>query len=919
MRTKNLLFAMTLPVAFAACSSEEFETLQGGQVNLGARKGLGDVTLVFDGGNADTRLEIGQSGIGFSKEDGVGACLVDQPNANYGDEDKSAIEQYDLSQYIASNYLYKTVDAGATWTTEARMVEGNYVFYAPQNESHLVRTAIKAEFPNPQVITVKDGKPEQYAAVQQLIDAKTPMYVGYKFLDAATQTNDISVKMKPIYAYPKITLKNSFGVGLGNPAATSATKDLVVNRIILSNALGFVQKTTVNVGTANNVASKDALGVVGYLFNGASAAKDNGTWENSSKLIGCYTSHVLKQNGTNEEAVAAAIIINFETPVVLAKDQSLSVNAVVPAETYTNLKIGVYTDQGYFENTVASCTLVPGQMYPSEEYMANGELNQTVKGTTLVNELKAARVSGSVVSTTEELIDLVKTGKPQLEVMPLNSDVEFNSTVSGYMLPTQKITFTAPVTVADVEVDKDIEFKANVNVKGNVNFNKNTIVWNDGATPTPTYFKVKVLEGATLTLTDVGETKENTVVPAEGATVVPADGNMIELIDEKAEGTISIQTNITLPNSVNFDSYAGDIEIASGKTLTLGRAFKNEGALTNNGTLTVGALTLTNSGTLTNNGIVVGTGGAIENEGTIENNNIIDAAVTLKGEYTDATHYKVAKLTVANGALVNKAISARNIGTANQNALVNVVEVAKNAIFSANAGALTNGTAVYTINENVTKDPTANIQKIVNKLVINGNVVAASAALDVTFDQAVEVNGNVQAIGKNITFSGATSVAVSGQIYASGGTVTLTAASDVSFGSMYASSNVTLTKAAKVTVNGNIALEGATLELPLADGVAMEIAANSTISGNGTMSFTGTTTGSTITVNKNKTLTINAATVTGGTQKLTFVSEVGTGSDKSGKVENNGSVKKATEAYSGTAANVTQGQGWWSGTPASQS
>lgn len=38
MRTKHLLMTMALPLAFAACTSDEFETTQSGPVDLSGRK-----------------------------------------------------------------------------------------------------------------------------------------------------------------------------------------------------------------------------------------------------------------------------------------------------------------------------------------------------------------------------------------------------------------------------------------------------------------------------------------------------------------------------------------------------------------------------------------------------------------------------------------------------------------------------------------------------------------------------------------------------------------------------------------------------------------------------------------------------------------------------------------------------------------
>lgn len=903
MKTKNLLFAMALPVAFAACSSEEFETLQNGQVDLGARKALGDVTLVFNGAEANTRLEIGQGGIGFSREDGVGACLVDAPNGNWSNPNKAAIEKYGLTNYISTNYLYKTVDGGATWTTEARMVEGNYVFYAPQNESHLVRSSIEAELPNPQVIKLKDGAPDQYSAIQQLIDAKTPMYIGYKFLDAATQTNDISVSMKPIYAYPKITLKNSFGVGTGTPAATSATKDLKISRVVIKSS-GIAQKTSLTIGTANAQASKNASGVVGNLFNYGTNSAKYGKWETSAKLFGCASADVLT---TASQGTTNAVRLDFEEPYVLGKDQSISFNAVLPAKAYTDIVIGVYTDQGYFESgTNITATLIPGQMYPQQEYMENGSLNQNVKGKTLTEELVTpSGVTGEIVATTAELEALVKSGQGNLLVTPLNSDVEYNATVAGYMLQggVQSIQFTDAVTVNGANVTKKLVFDGDVIIKGSVVFGNSNITWGSNT--------VNISEGATLTVSDFDAATApatGEIVPAEGATLILNNAAKVPAIDTDAEGKVKVNANLTLPAA--FTEYAGEIEVVSGKTMKLAADFTNKGTLTNNGTIALNGFALTNEGTVENKNLIKDAAATITNKGTFNNEKIVDAAFTNAGSYTDADNYTVATLNVKSGAIMNKAVSNATTGDSDNDKLVNVINVASGCYFNNNASAIVNGTVQYTIDGNVTADPA--VPAVCNTLVINGNVTASSAAIATTFDGELTVNGDVQAIGKAITFNNETAVTVTGQIYASGAAVTLASATEVSVGSIESDDDITLTVATATTVNGNVAIAAGKKVLFSAGGAVLNVNANCMVSGGGTISFAGTSASSEVKIAKNKTLTIMASTLTGNaTKKLTITSLTGTGSDVRGKVVNYGTVSNASAAY-------TEGSTypWWEGNAA---
>lgn len=911
MRTKHLFMAMALPVAFAACTSEEFESFQNGQTDLTARRELGNIELAFNGGDAETRLEVGENGIGFSTVDGVGACLVDAPNSDFGDASKPVIQWYGLTNYISSNYLYKTADGGSTWTTDARMVEGNYIFYAPHNESHLVRSSIEATYPNPQIIKTVNGVPNQYSAIQQMIDEGDVMYVGYSFLDSESQTKSISVAMKPIYAYPKITLKNTFGV---NATTTSATKDLTIRRIVLLNDNNsFVQNATVKIGTNGAVASKNASGVVGSLFNYGSDDTKYGTWADAdnAKLFGCASANVLSPASTN--ANTGAITLDFETPYVLGKDKTLEINAVVPAGKYIGFQVGVYTNEGYFETTAATLDFIPGQMYPQQEYMENGSLNQSVKGSNLMVEMTTAKPSkGEIVASTEELENLVKTGKGDLTVMPLNADVAYNATVAEYMLQggVQSITFTAPVTVDNATVIKELKFQGDVTVKGNVEFKNDKISWGTN--------KVTVKEGATLKITDYATSYGNPTINTngqisveEGATVILNNGTKVPVLDTESKGTLQVDQDVTIATT-NAASYAGNIVVSANKTLTLSNAFESKGTFTNNGTLSLGTGTVfTNSGTFTNENMIKGTG-SITNQGTFANKKIVDVTFTNKGSYTSTTDYTVATLNVESGAIMNKNVT-NDVANANGMAtLVNVINVADGAYFTANtSGAIANGSVIYTV-ENITKNIT--IPVVCNTLKVTGDVTATTDAINISAAdvKTIIVEGDVNAIGKEVKFSNATSLEVKGDLYASA-EISAPEATTVVLNTVDASDAVNFVKVTNVTLNGNITLNnGKTMTLGAATVATQATVAKSlTLAGGGTLKFAAESgQNPKLTIAAGVTLTNMASTITTGYQQILTI-EGATAAGKQGKMMNYGTVKGTAEAYS-----ETDHGDWWSGNTA---
>ena len=146
---------MALPLAFAACTSEEFESFNNQGEGLNNRKDIGKVALMFDGGDAQTRWT---AGMAPEVGDRVGVVLIDQNN---GGTDEDPMKNYTVNDnQIFTNYMYE--NDGNAWTTNANLVEGNYYFYAPYVASHQGRSLIKLTTPVVQNIDVDaQGAPDE--------------------------------------------------------------------------------------------------------------------------------------------------------------------------------------------------------------------------------------------------------------------------------------------------------------------------------------------------------------------------------------------------------------------------------------------------------------------------------------------------------------------------------------------------------------------------------------------------------------------------------------------------------------------------------------------------------------------------------------------------------------------------------------
>lgn len=252
---KRTLFSLALAAVFmASCQQDELVSINDdASMNLGNRPELGAVTL--NGGDPATRLALNTNNkYNFKWEEGdkLGAAIVDMPDlttpvpgvdyTSKGGENYSTLEwtyaayvkgeaksfttsagksvkvtaeeagvdiesfyEINTGSYISSNYPY--VKEGSDWTTQANLVEGNYVFYAPYNAAHLTRQPIVVTLPMEQNCT------EESKAVEDFYKGTDPVTVGFSFLQAPADKSEViypSVAMTNLFAYPQITIKNSF-------------------------------------------------------------------------------------------------------------------------------------------------------------------------------------------------------------------------------------------------------------------------------------------------------------------------------------------------------------------------------------------------------------------------------------------------------------------------------------------------------------------------------------------------------------------------------------------------------------------------------------------------------------------------------------------------------------------------------------
>lgn len=745
---------MVLPLAFAACTSEEFESYDN-NVSLAQRTEIGQVDLTFGFGDAQTRWD---AGLNEEVADVLGAALIDAPRTEpIKDPDNKGkwYSHYAVQSYISTNYPYTY--NGERWTSPAKLVEGSYMFYAPYAENHQVRTAIKYAAPVVQNLEVEDGQVVEMSAVADMAENfKSPFYFGYKFFDATDDNRNLSVGLRHVFAYPKFTLKNTTG------------EDVTITRIVLqSNALNIPAS-----GEFDNVAIAEAMN------------DDEKNWGADQSLNMQYhltTASLLK---SGETLVPTNLVrADLSEAVTIADDDEITFSIVMPAMKFDQKALTVYfvteSGQGYkFTNSTSTIELVPGRRYPAEDYNLDGKL-KSAAGELLTKTIKEGENTESVpyiVTSTQELINTIDATPSNLNIpleLTIGGDIEFNEDVLTAIAEnlSQPVVFKGAIDiVGSTDATKPLNINQKVvfdeaTISGNVQFGEDA---NDLATVG--FKKIEVEENAALTIDALASTfgTGDDKVTATNAEIVNNGTLTLKTAVEAVEnnGTMNVETNgsftalssenedptqvkVNINGNANFseEKIEGQWTVAKGATLTLKTAatLLNKSTLTVNGRLDGETLTvkdnLTVSGTLN---VDVTVDGQLDNEATKDIDEEEKAVVDLK-----------------SGARVLKNIVGATDGNAEEMRNVQIVEIGDAVGF---IGTLTNTNllARYTYEGDVTEETTMNVPAEANVLVIDGNVAPKSDLLtiDGTDLDSLTITGNVEILNGGVYANMKTNAAI---------------------------------------------------------------------------------------------------------------------------------------------------------------
>lgn len=492
MKASRLFSLVAMAALAVGCTQEEFVPAGGNTaVDLSNRPSLGDVVLDM---GAQTRMAIADNSsfsFAWANGDRIGASIIDEPKADnlevngkdftanggqnfstlkwtYKDykagvkkslvadgPEYSAQEAgvdissfYKIVEYVSSNYPY--VYANGIFDTQANLVEGNYMFYAPYNPQLLVRERVKAVLPQIQDCSDDVMKTTSYKGVKgqsvssTALDqfykgtipgfANAPVAVGYKFL-AAPEDGELikpSVAMTNLFAYPMFTIVNDFNgytYGSVNESleTSPSTHTMTIDSIQIYDA-----SSTSNLFYTASIGSEEIATVLKTdkewdkkkLTVGA---ETDGLFDASnSDVVAEYPGHVevnlqkAKLDAVNTELTYQKNHVTCVIGKKLAPGASYHFHAILPAADYEhNLSARVFVtidevryviakaelnaapnrDNSVNTSTIAdftfvdavngneNCELVRGEHYPKAEILEDGSAAKAFAGTMLTLNL----------------------------------------------------------------------------------------------------------------------------------------------------------------------------------------------------------------------------------------------------------------------------------------------------------------------------------------------------------------------------------------------------------------------------------------------------------------------------------------------------------------------------------------------------
>ena len=650
MRTKHILTALALPALFAACTADEFETVN---QNTGLQEERAKVaenfTLLTSG--IQTRYSVdGSTGIkfNFEKGDQIGAAIVDKKEAT---DEKP--EEFDVIYSLAGNYPFE-FQGNDQWQSYTQLGIGHYLFIYPYNASDNNRSAMAYELPVVQELG--EGAEGLNAAIEK----------GNKAIAAAVLhegEESVDISLKNLFTYPKLTINfdNGEDVTTVSQIVLKANKgeDFIVkggfNHKVVSEMFNPTDgaenilnsgKTTeekyyyIKEGAKEPSMDWDKVGTYDFLIT-----EQNYDWRNANGFIpfeeGCTSDYIIVKFPEGTKVKPAA---NTDNKYVEARIMMPSIADFYALDLEKNEEkndadyiLYVYTDNGVYSTPFAPASFSFSDKTDTEK-IAAALTRSASNGLTLkaLNANDKGEDAGTIVTTLADWNDLVArfgNTKQDQTVIIVGDDFAFDATAEW----PETCTFTIN---ADVNVKGEVAIE-NVTVNGTIN----------------------VEEGATLTVTNTLSNRADTdnaetFIKNEGTVVIAAEYDQKYYEDNNKTKKAY--------DGVDYIANKGNVEVAEKANAEFALDNYKGAEVENNGTMEV------SNGT----GIEVASKKYVGNHGTINNNGLMRTAA----DFTNATvelskdNTKIVNIPVINNAKDARILAVSGVFT-NYASLVNEGEL----------------------------------------------------------------------------------------------------------------------------------------------------------------------------------------------------------------------------------------------------
>ena len=352
MKTKFILTAMCLPLAFAACTNEDLVIENQNSVE---DRPVVDFKLAatYGADGAESRMVNNNGTFLWEGTDVLGASLVLAP----------ATENKIYSNYKFVNEL-EEASSQVEFTTEATTVVGEYMFYYPYNKAMTKDlTGIRYALKEPQVYdpTGEEMMKNNFMIAPRVkVDGNEPGELT------------LPITMRSIYAYGQLNLNLAEYLQV-NGTIVSATS-VNVQKIILTYASethkdGIINQNTIPSVDITAATLKGLREGTNTTYKGKTDAELRQillaeadkvlTAQGTNPLLALTTEDDTTADGTIGQVSISCVSEAYPNGVALNKGGEFSTRVLLPTQEDAQITINVYTNIGVFTVTTGNTDVLP--------------------------------------------------------------------------------------------------------------------------------------------------------------------------------------------------------------------------------------------------------------------------------------------------------------------------------------------------------------------------------------------------------------------------------------------------------------------------------------------------------------------------------------------------------------------------------